>query len=242
MRLTLVHARLMTLELVRLPAFVVPTLAFPALFFLLFASPLRGPAAAYALCSFAGFAVIGVAFFQFGVGLASERGTPWELYVRTLPLSPWVRLAARLASAAVFAAAAAVAVVATGLVATRVSLPPLRWLELAAVLAGGMLPFGCLGVALGYWTTARGALPLANILYLALSYAGGLWTRPARLPHVVETISPYLPTRHLANALADVAAGAPWSPRDWSVLALYTVLFALLAVAGYRRDEGERFR
>src|SRR5438445_762922 len=39
LRLVLFHARAGTLELLRYPAFSVPTLAFPALFFLLFAAP-----------------------------------------------------------------------------------------------------------------------------------------------------------------------------------------------------------
>ena len=35
-----------------------------------------------------GFAVIGVAFFQFGVGIAVDRASPWEAYLRTLPVGP----------------------------------------------------------------------------------------------------------------------------------------------------------
>jgi ABC-2 type transport system permease protein len=242
LRLTLLHARVATLFLLRYPGFVVPTLVFPAMFFLFFASPARGAAATYALCSFAAFAAIGVAFFQFGVGIAGERASPWESYVRTLPVSPWVRLLARLLSAGLFAAASAAAVVLVALATTDAGLPPLRWLELAGVLVLGIVPFGCLGVALGYWASPRGALPLANLLYLGLAYGGGLWIRPRRLPHSVQAISPYLPTRRLANALSGVVRGSPWSPLDWAILAAFAGLFALAAVVGYRRDEGERFR
>jgi hypothetical protein len=35
------------------------------------------------------------AFFQFGVGIAEQRATPWERYLRTLPLSGIQRLAGR---------------------------------------------------------------------------------------------------------------------------------------------------
>jgi ABC-2 type transport system permease protein len=236
------HARIATITLARYPGYVVPTLGFPAMFFLFFASTTHGPTATYATCSFAAFAVIGVAFFQFGVGIASERASPWELYLRTLPVAPTARLAARLVSAALFAVAAAAAVVVVALLTTDASLPLLRWVELAVVLGLGILPFGCLGIALGYWSSARAALPLANLLYLGLSFGGGLWIRPARLPYVVALVSDYLPTRHLANALVGVVRGTAWHPRDWLILAGFTAAFGVLAVVGYRRDEGERFR
>src|SRR5262249_56168337 len=106
MRLTLVHARAMTVELLRYPAYLVPTLLLPSVFFLFFVSPGRQGDAAVRMATFAGFAVIGVAFFQFGVGIAIDRASPWEAYLRTLPAGPVVRLGARLVSAAGFAAAA----------------------------------------------------------------------------------------------------------------------------------------
>jgi ABC-2 type transport system permease protein len=92
-RLVLLHARVGTLELLRYPAFSIPTLAFPALFFLLFVAPRTDADPNLLLASFAGFAVLAVAFFQFGVGIAAERESPWERYVRTLPLRLRVRFA-----------------------------------------------------------------------------------------------------------------------------------------------------
>ena len=86
MRLVLLHARAMTLELIRYPAYLVPTLLLPSVFFLFFVAPGSREDASARMATFAGFAVIGVAFFQFGVGIAVERGSPWESYLRTLPI------------------------------------------------------------------------------------------------------------------------------------------------------------
>src|SRR5689334_25317739 len=105
MTLTLVHARALTVELLRHPAYVVPTLALPSLFVLFFGAS-TGAGAGVRMAGFAGFAAIGVAFFQFGVGIAAERASAWELYLRTLPAPVAARLAARWLSAAVFAAGA----------------------------------------------------------------------------------------------------------------------------------------
>jgi ABC-2 type transport system permease protein len=241
MRLVLVHARAMTVELLRYPAYLVPTLLLPTVFFLFFVEPGPRVAATARMATFAGFAVIGVAFFQFGVGIAIDRASPWEAYLRTLPVGAPARLAARLASAALFACGAAALLVATAIWSSNASLTAAGWAGFVAALAVGTVPFACLGFTLGYWAPPKAALPIANLLYLVLAYAGGLWTRPSTLPAGVAGVSRYLPTRAYADALvaASLGLGVDW--RSWLVLAGFTVLFGLAAVAGYRRDEGRRF-
>jgi ABC-2 type transport system permease protein len=240
-KLVLVHARAATLELLRYPAFSVPTLAFPALFFLLFVASRDDRDATLLLASFAGFAVLAVAFFQFGVGIASERESAWERFVRALPLPVGVRLAARLVSGMLFALSTAGLVAATAVASTDAHLAPSRWAALAAALALGAVPFGLLGIALGYWASPRGALPAANILYLALSFVGGLWTTPSKLPSAIEAVSPLVPTRQFGNVLWGAAEGHLWQATDWLLLLGWSAVFAGLAAWGYRRDEGRRY-
>jgi ABC-2 type transport system permease protein len=241
-KLILVHAVAMTRELGRYPAYIVPTLCFPTAFFVFFVVPSAGPFATVKMAAFAGFAAIGVAFFQFGVGIAMERASPWEAYLRTLPVAVAQRLAARVLSAAVFAVAAAGVLVVVAVGATDAALPFNRWLALAFVLLAGTIPFALLGTALGYWMPERGALPIANLLYLGLSYAGGLWIRPRDLPAPMQAVSPYLPTRALGDALTAVVYTNRFTPRPWLALLGFGLAFAFLAAWGYRRDEGRRFR
>jgi ABC-2 type transport system permease protein len=241
MKLILRHAWALTLELLRFPAFVVPTLLLPTVFFLFFVSPGPPAAATVRMATFAGFAVIGVAFFQFGVGIAADRISPWESYLRTLPVGPAVRLVARLLSAAVFAIAAAALLVSAAVALSEASLSPGRWAGLVLALLLGTVPFAFLGIGIGYWAPARAALPLANLLYLLLAYAGGLWTRPSVLPHPVRAVSRFLPTRALSDGLVRVVLVGAVDWRAWATLSCFSVAFAVLAVAGYRRDEGRRF-
>jgi ABC-2 type transport system permease protein len=241
-RLTLIHARSMTIELVRYPAYVVPTLAFPSVFFLFFAVPGSEVGATARMATFAGFAAIGVAFFQFGVGIAVERASPWEAYLRTLPVSVWARLGARVISAALFAAMASGGLLLVAVATTEATLPARRWVALGLVLLAGTIPFALLGIALGYWVPERSALPIANLLYLGLAYAGGLWIRARNLPGAVKDVSPYLPTRALADALVAATSRSPVAWRSWLALAGFGALFAALAIWGYRRDEVRRFR
>ena len=76
LRAHLAEARCELVRLAREPAFGVPVLAFPAMFYLLFAVVLnRGNpgAAAYLLASYGAFGVVGAALFGFGVTIAMDR-------------------------------------------------------------------------------------------------------------------------------------------------------------------------
>jgi ABC-2 type transport system permease protein len=242
MRLVLRHAHAQTVALLRYPSFSVPTLALPAIFFAFFGLPRADHDANLLLASFCAYAVLSVAFFQFGVGIATERARAWELYLRTLPVTATTRLAGRALAAAAFATASSGVVLAIALPTTSVSLPAGAWLRLALALAAGGVTFVAFGIGLGYVVSPKGALPVANILYLSLAYVGGLWTGPSGVPHAVAALSVALPTRVWANVLWEAADGRPWHARYWGGLLAYFCVFCILAAWGYRRDEGERFR
>ena len=195
------------------------------------------------MATFAGFAVIGVAFFQFGVGIAIDRASPWETYLRTLPVGPAVRLA-RAARSRLRSSPARPRRSWSSRPSPRpgVSLPAARWAGLGAALLAGIVPFAFLGIALGYWAPAKGALPIANLLYLVLAYVGGLWILPVPASGAPSSaISRFLPTRALSDGLAATARGAPVDWGAWLRSPASRALFAGVAVAGYRRDEGRRF-
>jgi ABC-2 type transport system permease protein len=242
MRLIRAHARAELLELLRYPSFSVPTLLFPALLFLFFGVPSEGSDEAILMVSYAAFGVLGVALFQFGVGVASERASPWQVYLRTLPAPAHVRFAARLVAAAVFALGSAGAVVAVALALTSADLGAEQWLRVGVALAYGTVPFGLLGLAIGYWLTPKGAVPVANILFLGLAFLGGLWTGAASLPAGVDSFSPLLPTRQWGEIVWAPALGRGWELWPWLGLAAYAAGFGALASWGYRRDEGQRYQ
>jgi ABC-2 type transport system permease protein len=194
------------------------------------------------LASFTTFAVFGVVFFQFGVGIAQSRETSWEGYLRTLPAGPAPRFVAQVLAALVFAAIVVALILLIAVLYDGAQMTPRSVIRLTAAFLAGAVPFGFFGIALGYWVTPKAAIPVANMLYLPLSYAGGLWIRPDDLPAPVAALSPYLPTRHFAELAWAATVDQPWSPTNWLWLAAYTGLFAALALQGFRRDEGQRFR
>ena len=242
MRLALAHARAETMTMARYPAYAVPTVAFPAVLMLLVGSRFERGEPERMLAGFAAMALLTVTFFQFGVGIATARTTPWESYLRTLPVSATTRLAGRVLSALVFAAAtvATVTVVGIAVYGARLSVPRLAALALALLI--GCIPLALLGVALGYWLPPRAALPIANIAFLPLAIGGALWARPEGIPHGADVASQTLPTRSWMEVLDSVATGdQPLPLHHVAALVGWSLVFSAAAWIGYRRDEGERF-
>lgn len=237
------HATMQFLDLIRWPGYVVPTIVFPAMFFTVFDlsyARQSSSAAASLTLAFIVFAVVGVAFYQFGVNIALDRGRPWERYLRTLPVTALERLSARVVTAMIFGLATAAVVALVARLFTPIDLSAVQWLRVLLYCIAGGVPFVTIGIAIGYWVSARAAVPLATAANLLLAYAGGLWIPPKYLPGFVQTISPYLPTREFADLLWSVTGGGP-ALGAFAGLAIYTAAFALLATLAYRRDERTRY-
>lgn len=243
MRLVLLYARIQTLALLRFPTFAIPTVSFPVLLFVLFVVPRAERSDANVLmASYTAFGFLAVAFFEFGVGTADERTKPWDRYLRTLPARIRVRFAGRLVTALLFAAVPAVLVIALALALTPVSLTAAQWGALAAVLLLGSVPFGLLGIAIGYLVSPQGALPVANVLFFALAFLGGLFTGPGGIPGALEPLAVILPTGQWAALLEAAVADRVVEPWAWLGLVGWTAALGALAVAAYVRDEGLRYR
>ena len=233
----------MFIELLRQPAYLVSTVAFPALFYLIFAVPESKDelSANLLLGSFSAFAVFGVIFLQLGVGVAQERTRSWYLYLRTLPLSSGTFLGARFLSAFFFSIFAAGAVILLSVFLTPVELSPGEWLRYGLVLMLGGASFCGMGLALGYWAGEKSCLPIGNLIYLPLSFAGGLWKPPTILPDFVQTLSEYLPTRHYGELVWASLLRRDLDMTHVMWLAAYAVFFGFLTFWGFRRDQIQRF-
>jgi len=240
MRIVWAHLKAKMLELARIPGLWVPMLGIPGALFLFFAPSTEDQVAAIqAMVAYAAFGVLGVAFFQFGVLVAADRQTPWEVYLRALPVSPPARLAARVLAGLPFALAIIVLIFLEAALLTPVQLGIARWVLLCLALLLGSVPFGLLGIALGYWAHPRAANAIANLLWIILAYAGGVWGEPIQ---PIRIVSPYTPTRLYIDAIWPAAAGHGWQNQAWLGLLGYAALGGVLAVWGYRRDEGQNYR
>ena len=240
MKLYRIHLTATLVPLLRTPAYWIPLVVFPSLLYAFFGIPpsQQGPQVANLLLgSWSAFAVIGIGFFQFGVSISQARESKWEDYARTLPAGGAPRFAAQILSAIVFLAAALGLLWTVANLTTPVDLSPIQYGRLLASLLAGVVPFVMIGAALGYSIPARGAVPIANLLYLPLSYFGGLWLPPQMLPDIVARFSPYTPTRQLGELAWAAVLETPIPMASVQGLALYTAGAGLLALVMWRRDE-----
>jgi ABC-2 type transport system permease protein len=233
----------------RVPAFSVTNLALPIVFFTFFGLPVahlvRGDGVnvgAYLLASFGAYAVGNVMVYGFGIGVANERGMKVDRLMRASPLPPLVFMIAKVATALAFSLVALVLLIAFGIVVGGIHETPAVWTTIIARLLAGSLPFIALGFAIGYWSGPHAAPALANLIYLPLSFASGLFVPLDQLPGFVRALAPFLPSYHYAQ-LAWSALGAGRESLGVSLvwLAGYTAVFLTLAARAYRREERAKF-
>ncbi len=219
------HLKIRFVQLFKEPGYVVSTLIFPALFFLIFALPNADTPdkARFLLGSFSVFAVLGVCFFQFGVHHAQELRTGWHRFLHTLPVPRCHLFLTQWFAALVCALLSAAVVYVTIEFSTDLEIEFTRWLQMVGVLILGAAPFALFSAALARWVSPTAALPTFNLIYILSSFAGGLWLPPNALPAKVETFSHYLPTRHLGEILWKVSLA---QEIEWRY-AIYLAVFAL---------------
>lgn len=238
MRLILTHASWMILELIRQPAYIVSTLAFPALFYVIFAIPesTTKESSNLLMASFSCFANFGVLFLQFGVGIAQERTKSWYHYLRTLPLNSLQLILARFISSYVFSIFAILVIVILALAFTKAELTVTQWFLLISAHLGLGLVFCLMGLCLGYLSEEKSALPIGNLIYLPLTFAGGLWKPPSVLPESLKTISEYLPTRQYGEVLWAIVADQKIETEYLLALGIYGLFFLGLSYISLARD------
>ena len=99
-----------------------------------------------------------------------------------------------------------------------------------------------LGIALGYSAPPKAVAPIANLLFIGLSFGGGLFLRPQQLPDFFQPFSRVLPTRQFGELAWSAVLGRDWPVTSWLWAVGYFVVFATAAVYAYRRDEGVKNR
>ena len=250
LRAYLLEAKYEFLKVLRMPAYCIPSLGFPLLFYVLFGLAFSGRwtvaasgMTTYLIATYGAFGVMSVSLFGFGVGVATERGQGWMLQKRATPMPPMAYFAAKLAMSMLFSLLIVIELGVVGSLFGGVRLSVGTWLGLASVLVGGALPFAAVGLALGYLCGPNSAPPVVNLILMPMAFASGLWIPIDFLPRTVQTVAYFLPGYHFAQlALGLLGASRPESPLvHLAALAAFTALGLALAVMVYRRDEGRTY-
>jgi ABC-2 type transport system permease protein len=234
------EARAECLRYLRNPGFLLPTLLFPSVFYLMFGIFLgrsNGPdAPRYLLASYATFGVMAPGLFGFGVSLALERDNGLLTLKRAMPMPPGAYLLGKMLMAMLVAAAIAVLLMAMALFIAHVRLGTGQLLSLFLTELFGVLPFCALGLLVGSLVKGQGAPGLINMIYLPMAFLSGLWFPLSIMPGFLQAIAPVWPSYHL-DRLALVAVGLSDEARWPHVLVLggLTVVFLWIAARRLRR-------
>jgi ABC-2 type transport system permease protein len=224
-------------KMLRTPMFAVPTLIFPAMFYLIF-GVLMGSArgnAQGALYAFAGLGVFGTmapGLFGFGVSLAFERELGTLTFKQALPAPAGGYLLARMFMAMLFVAVIATMMIVLATTLGKVPLTPWQALHIFLIEVLGVLPFCAIGLTVGALVSGQAAPAIINLIYLPMAFLAGLWIPLEFLPGVVKDIAPFFPAYHLAQ-LARGAVGAPMlgaAGGHIAALAAFTLVFFAIAV------------
>ena len=245
------EAKYEVLKNIRIPIYAASTVAFPLMFYVLFGIVLtpnnpvnRSEDATYLLATMGTFGVMGASLFGFAVSLAMERGQGWLQVKRASPMPLAAYFTAKLVSAMLFSGVIALALLAIGYTFAGVRLAPVRAAELVGILVLAAIPFGAMGLALGYIAKPNSAPAVVNLIYLPLSFCSGLWIPFFLLPHFLQQVARVLPPFHVSQ-LALRAVGMSRDAYSISAhlqaLAGFTLLFLGIAVVLYRRDEGQLY-
>jgi ABC-2 type transport system permease protein len=240
-------------KLFRVPAFSVTSIVLPAMFYAFIGlgqakEPLyRGSTVTfgeYFLASMALYGVANVMVLGFGISIANERGQKQDLLMQSTPLRPSVFFVAKALSALAIALMALVVLSLLAVVGGGAHLSAAQWLTLFLRAMLCSLPFIGLGFALGYLAGPNSAPAVTNLIYLPTAFASGLFFPLRLLPQFLQNIAPYLPLYRGAQLVWD-AVGAPTEGGSiataWLYMGAYAVVFFLLALWAYRRDQGRKF-
>lgn len=224
----------------RLPQFTLPTILTPAAFYATFYVALaKDPTPeilAQGLLGYGVFAALGPALFGFGAGIAMEREQGVIELRRVSPMPPSAIIVAKLVAAVVMAAVAFALIALIG-ASAGARLSPMQWLGGTAVALLTTVPYALIGLAIGMRMTGKGAVAVANALFMGSAVLGGLWFPFAALPSWMQAAGYLFPSMHLGQlAHATIGAATVLSvSAHAAIIAGMTSLAAIWAWTGWRR-------
>jgi len=240
------EARFEFIGLSRTRSFALSVIGFPVVFYLFFGLIMnRGEhigslsVAKYMLASYAVFGMVGASLFGVGVGLANELSAGWLELKRASPMPPLAYLLAKCASAMAFGVIIVSLLTVMSIAFGHVSLTLPEYGRMMALTMFGVIPFACMGMALSLFIPANAAPGIVNMIYLPMSFCGGLWVPIMFLPKLLQHFATLLPTYHLGQLALGVfgyeSSGSTSS--HWLGLLCFTFLMLAVGAVAFRKHE-----
>ena len=249
LRVYITEAKYELIKQLRIPAFMIPTIGFPIMFYVLFGLVMQSGnrdskvMATYMLATYGAFGVIGISLFALGVGVAVERGQGWLAVKRASPMPVSAYFIAKYITTLVISIVLMLLMCAIGALFGHVQMSAGHWASLIAAETLGAIPFCAMGLAIGYIAGPNSAAAIVNIIYLPMAFLSGLFIPAEMLPKLLQGFAVTLPPYHLGRLALDAVGIEPASHALGHIAALvgFLALFTVIAFIAYRRDEGKTY-
>jgi ABC-2 type transport system permease protein len=220
--------------------FLIFTIAFPVLMFLLYVGIFSDgdkSVTGVLMVNMTAFGALSGALFA-GGRVALERSVGWQRQLRLTPLSGPAYLTAKGITGMMLAVPAVVLVPLVGAVVEGVSLDAGGWLRVVLGTWLAVVPFALIGLLAGQIATPETMQPVMTIVMLVMSMLGGIFIPIDTMPGWMLDIAHVLPSYWLGQ----IARGAVTTDMASSlgqtvlVLAAWSVVLAVAVTRRYRRD------
>lgn len=225
--------------------FLIITIGFPVIFYMLFLGDRRpGEMIAgtvtwrvYLMVSMCSFGALVAALTAAGARLSGERSSGWARQLRVTPLPAWSYVVTKVVASmlVMLPVIGLVEIVGVGFGGVHLGLQ--TWLELTGLLWVTALPFAMLGVFIGFMVHAETAFPVVTGLMFVLGYFGGLFNPVSSMPRALQVAAHSLPSFHHASLGLGLLDRQGFAIEDWLVLAGYTLALGLAIVLRHRSEE-----
>jgi ABC-2 type transport system permease protein len=227
----------------RTPGFVLPSLAFPLMFYLFFGIVFSsGGNATYLLVSYSCFGIMGPAMFNFAMNVASDRAHGWLTLKRLSPMPVGAYLLAKLSTSLVFSLLIIILLFSMAALVGGVTLYFSQWLLLALLMLVGTVPFALIGLVMGLTLSDKAAPGVVNLLYLPMAFLSGLWLPITMLPQFLQQLAWIWPSYHLSQLglkLLAMDQGNAWQ-LHLAILLLSTGILVVVNLWVFRRYAGAK--
>jgi ABC-2 type transport system permease protein len=241
----LVFGRFEVVRLLRSWRFVIITVGFPVVFYMLFLGDhtpsklVAGtvPWRTYLMVSMCSFGALVAGLTAGGARLSAERASGWARQFRVTPIPSWSYVATKIAASMLIILPVIILVEVVGASFGHVRLDTGIWFELAAVLWVTSLPFATLGVLVGFTVNAETAFATVTGLMFVLGYFGGLFNPVSSMPSALRSAATALPNYHQDQLGLSLLQGKTLGFEHWIVLLAYTAVIALAVTMRHHTEE-----
>ena len=209
LRIYTLEAKNELLKSLRMPAFAIPALIFPLMFYVFFGiifnrGGMQGQMPSYLMATYGVFGIIGPALFSFGVGIAVEKDQGWFALKQISPMPFSAYFFARIVASLAFATIIILSLFVIAGSFGNVVLHYNEWLATLLLLLIGTSPFCAMGLWLGLSLKAQAAPAVVNLIYLPMAFLSGLWIPIQFFPDLMHTAAHIFPSFHLAQLVLKI--------------------------------------